>query len=184
MPAVADGMHTPCHGAYMWLFCPFCTLLVKASWGSLTLCQSFLEKLASCPSFLRKPCPLWPLFLFSFFEKLQAFVLSIYRAPLLHCWGLNEKNQSVYLYSDIHHSLYIYFPLSPLLCVFCGLKVCFDLSFALRHTPLHHISTLRGLEGLFLSFWTGFDHRKVADLAVPQGFFKGNILTLDSPILH
>ena len=31
MPAVPAGMHQTCPEAYMWLFCPFCTLLVKAS---------------------------------------------------------------------------------------------------------------------------------------------------------
>ena len=43
---------------------------------------------------------------------------------------------------------------------------------------------LGGLEGLFLKFWVGFGQKKVADLAVLEVFFKGNILTLFSPILH
>ena len=62
--------------------------------------------------------------------------------------------------------------------------MCFDLSFALRHTPLHLASTLRGFEGLFLKFWTDFGQKRVTGPAVLEVFFKGKTFALFSPILH
>ena len=67
---------------------------------------------------------------------------------------------------------------------FLGLKVHFDLTFALIHTPLHLAPRLRGIEGCFLRFWTDFAQKSVAGPTVLEVFFKGKIFTLVSPILH
>ena len=62
--------------------------------------------------------------------------------------------------------------------------MCFDLSFALKHTPLHLALTLRGFEGLFLKFWTDFGQKRVVGPAVLEVFYKGKAFALLLSILH